>query len=187
MPRHDPMLSALRLAGKEKSAGVLAPDKAIAALIGKLSSIPAKATGGSLKNMLLGKTSKFGRMAGSRLRPKSGKLGSSAWAPVSEKEYKLYKAGKLRGEVVKGRVDGRAVYFRRKYQPGGVVGLAAKYPGRTLATGGLAYMLATSPTARSVGSSLIPRGPKTGATEETTSRFNEQMSARNPLAGSTWG
>lgn len=162
---------------------VEAPLAAAGAVVGA----PFRGVGEGVTSALLGKKNTFGPYRGTRYQGVKGPVGSSdAWKEISPDDYAKRKA-KGKGRTAAGKINSRSVFYRQKVRPGGLAGAVMKHPGKAAGAAALAYLLASSPTARSVGGALIPAGPKSGLSPEMKARLAEQVRAGNPLQGSAWG
>lgn len=158
------------------------------AAAGWVAGAPFRGTAGAVKSTLFGAKNTFGPYRGTRLQGIKGKAGDPrAWAEITPEEYAEIRSGSKRGKVTAGKIGGRSVFYKQRTRPGGVAGAIMKHPGKAAGLAALTYLLATSPTARSVGGAFIPAGPKQDLSPEMRARLAQQVRSGNPLQGSAWG
>ena len=137
-------------------------------------------------NTLVGRKARMGSQRGSRMRKVPGGPGRGMKRISSEEASKM-RSGKLPGKVIEGKIGGRTYYFRRKLRPGGLLGVAARNPGKTSLAALAAYYLAKNPEARGVGRSAVINMRPTGQfSPEMMERFKSKPSQENPFAREAW-
>jgi len=123
-------------------------------------------------------------MYGKRLRPVPGTKGLEE---ITRSEYKDIKSGSKKGTAYRFRGEGhiRPIYYKRRFVPGGAVGLVRKHP--LLAAGGglLAYYLMKNPEGRAMAQGMVPR-PNMGISPEVHRQWQES-NAENPFQRKAWG
>jgi len=162
----------------------------------ELAATPFRRGADKAKEILLGKRSTEGVHAGKRLHSlatgnAAKDIAAGNITPVSKEVADEILSGRAKGQITKGSVGGKTVYYKTKFRPKGVVGWGMKNPGKMGLAALAAYMLLkpeARQTAGSVASGFVPRGPK-GPTEEFQREWapKQQQSARPALQQQAWG
>ena len=155
----------------------------------QIAAIPARGAKNALEGLL------FGPKNMNPISPAFGKRmsavgGDNAYKQISKQEFDEIKSGKKPGKAVAAKTGpvGTA-YFKQRFRPGGLVGLAQKHPLLTGGAGLLAYYLATNPGARQAAGAAASGMSPSLATAPTAAvqRDWASPSVENPLASQVWG
>ena len=144
------------------------------------------------KNLLLGKRSRYGAYAGSRLRatPRSGLGVTGDYTQVDADTAKKIMRGEMPGKVKKfvatSALGPNEVFMKRKATYGGLVGWAQKNPKLAAGSGVLAYLLATNPGLRQLAAGFVPGLPQNKIAPDVLREFSRQPSMEDPFAGGAW-
>ena len=108
---------------------------------------------------------------------------------ITPSKYTQYMTGTRKGKAYAGVIGDKAVFYRRKFSRGGLVGLAQRNHGSAAAVAGLAYLLGTNSAARGAASMMspVPAGELNPASREALEYAQYQGSGTNPLTKDTWG
>lgn len=153
---------------------------------------PFNAAGGIAGHALFGPKARFGPMKGHRLSPVSGGPGVGLDV-IPEDVYNAIRSKQMPGKALRGTVEGKTVFYARKYAPGGIVGFAKRHPMMTAGLGALGYYMLKNPEKREGTYGLaralvpVPELPDRSINPETTQTFSATPSAENPLTRQTWG
>ena len=153
---------------------------------GAVAAAPVNLIGNMGKTLLFGRKGTLGKYRGTRLRPVSGGPGKGL-EEISRAEYNAIKAGKMKGDVVEGKLGNKNVYYKRRMRPGGIVGFAAKHPLITAGSALAALALMSSPKTREVASSLNPVKVPENRVEPATAKAWQGYQTGNTLKSDVWG
>ena len=141
------------------------------------------------KRLLLGRKAESGPFMGRRLHPVQGPLHERGRLVSPEVGKKILK-GKIPGEVSVAKVDGKKIYYARKFRPGGLAGVVMRNPGKSGLAALAAYLL-LKPENRQIAGGMasglapqVPKGPTADVAKEWT---QNQQSARPVLQQQAWG
>jgi hypothetical protein len=151
------------------------------------SKAPVDWAGNIGKNVMFGRPGTLGKYRGTRLRPIAGGPGKGL-EEISKAEFNAIKAGKLKGEAVKGAIGGKQLFYKRKFRPGGLTGFAMKHP--LISAGGLlaAIALMRSPKAREFASGINPvKAPENTVSPITAKQWQGYGPSGNTLKSNVWG
>ena len=148
--------------------------------------LPGRAASNLMGGFLFGPKNRnvLSPMHGERLRPVKGTKGLEE---ITRDEYKDIKSGARRGTAYKFRGEGHLmpVYYKRKFVPGGAVGLVRKHPLLSAGGGLLAYYLMKDPQGRAMAQGMMPR-PNMGVSPVVGQQWQES-NAENPFQRKAWG
>ena len=155
---------------------------------GTILGAPFRGVGDAIASTLLGRKATSGPFKGKRVVPVRGGPGVGL-DEITPSKYTEYRTGARKGKGYAGVIGDKAVFYRRRYSRGGLVGLAQRNPGKAAALAGLAYLMGTNSTARSVGSAMVPlpEGEMNPASKRALEYAQYQPSGVNPLTKETWG
>lgn len=160
--------------------------------LAKVLGAPFNAVGGMGGHALFGPKARFGPMKGHRLSPVSGGPGQGL-DTVSEEIYNAIRTKKIPGQALRGTVEGKPIFYARKFAPGGLVGFAKGHPLMAAGLGALGYYLLKHPDKRSGTYGMarafvpVPELPDRSIDPSTVQTFSTVPSAENPLTQQTWG
>ena len=162
--------------------------------VSRVASWPFTSATEAAKQALLGKKSTTGVHAGKRLHSLAtgnvaDDVAKGRLTPVSKEVAEEIMSGKVKGQITKGSVGGKEVFYKTKYRPKGLVGWGLKNPGKAGLAALAAYLL-LKPEARSAAGGfaqgLTPTAPK-GPTADVQREWSQQQSARPVLQQQAWG
>jgi hypothetical protein len=160
--------------------------------LAKVLGAPFTAAGGIAGRALFGPKARFGPMKGHRLSPVAGGPGVGLEV-IPEEMYNAIRTKQIPGKAFRGSVEGKPVFYARKYAPGGIVGFARRHPMMTAGLGALGYYMLKNPEKREGTYELaraivpVPELPDRSIDPATTQIFSATPSAENPLTRQTWG
>ena len=155
---------------------------------GTILGAPFRGVGEAAASALLGSKATSGPFKGKRVVPIKGGPGVGL-EEITPSKYTQYMTGTHKGKAYAGVIGDKAVFYRRKFSRGGLVGLAQRNPGSAAAVAGLAYLLGTNSAARGAASMMspVPAGELNPASREALEYAQYQGSGTNPLTKDTWG
>lgn len=165
-------------------------NRGVAFLPAQIAALPARGARNVIGSTL------FGPKNMNPLSPAFGKRlnavgGDSAYKQISKAEFDAIRAGEKPGKAIMAKTGpvGNA-YFKQRFRPGGLVGMAQKHPLLAGGAGLLAYYLATNRGARQAAGGMASGMAPTMTTQPTAAvqkEWGSNPSFENPLASQVWG
>lgn len=160
--------------------------RGLAYIPAQIAALPARGARNVIEGAL------FGAKNQNPLSPAYGKRlsavgGDNAYKQISRAEYNQIMSGEKPGKAVSAKTGpvGTA-YFKKRFRPGGLVGMAQKHPLLAGGAGLLAYYLATNKGARETAGG-IASGMKPSLVTSPTEAVQKEWGGQNTQASQVWG